>query len=101
MIELNDGLKHINPNELIKLMKTSKLNVIDIREVYELRDLPFLGAKNIPLNVLISNYNELLDKNELYYIICHHGQRSYVVTEMLQNKGYNVINVIGGIDIVN
>ncbi len=41
--------------------------------------------------------NSLLKKNKIYYIICHTGQRSYLVTEQLHNQGYHIINVLGGI----
>ena len=43
----------------------------------------------------------LLDKDQTYYILCHHGQRSYMVTEYLTKYGYDVINIVGGVDLVN
>ena len=82
-------------------MNQEELNVIDIREPFELKELPFSGARNIPMNTLVMFYSELLDKDQTYYILCHHGQRSYVITEFLQNNGYQAINVIGGVDLVN
>ena len=82
-------------------MKTKSLYIIDIREPYELVELPFKGAFNIPLNTLLTHYQTFLKKEETYYILCHHGQRSYYVTNYLSEKGYNVINVIGGVDLVN
>ncbi len=96
-----DDLFHINPNELLLIMKTKKLHIIDIREPYELIELPCKGTLNIPLNTLLTHYQTLLKKEETYYILCHHGQRSYYVTDYLSRKGYNVINVIGGVDLVN
>lgn len=101
MINYDDKVNHIHPHKLLEKMKHETLNIIDIREPYELLALPFKNAQNIPLNAILRFYDELLSKDKTYYIICHHGQRSYYVTEYLQGKGYNVINVLGGIDLVN
>lgn len=101
MVSFNDNIPHIHPTKLIEKMKDESVNVIDIREPYELEQLPFDGARNIPMNILIMFYAEFLKEGETYYIICHHGQRSYQVTEFLQKRGYDVVNVIGGIDLVN
>ena len=97
----DDKITHIHPHELLQKMDQEPVNVIDVREPFELKELPFNGARNIPMNILIMFHADLLDKGQTYYIICHHGQRSYVVTEFLQNNGYSVINVIGGVDLVN
>ena len=101
MYDMQDGLNHVHPQEFLTVMKEKDIVIIDIREPYELEYLPFDGPKNIPLNTLLNNYSDILKKDQEYYILCHHGQRSYFVTEVLHNKGYNVINVLGGIDLVN
>ena len=100
MHDFDDKIKHIHPQELLAKMQLEPVNVIDIREPFELKELPFEGARNIPMNILIMFHAELLNQQETYYILCHHGRRSYTVTEYLQNNGYDVINVIGGIDLV-
>jgi len=97
----NDSIEHIHPMVLIEKMKSEKLDIIDIREPYELKQIPFEGARNIPMNILVEFHQEFLNKEDTYYILCHHGRRSYVVTEHLQKLGYKVINVIGGVDLVN
>lgn len=101
MVSFDDNINHIHPVKLLEKMKTEPTQVIDVREPFELKDLPFEGARNIPMNILIMFHSEFLNNNDTYYIICHHGQRSYVVTEFLQKRGYKVVNVIGGIDVVN
>jgi rhodanese-related sulfurtransferase len=101
MHSFDDKIRHIHPQELLEKMATESVSVIDVREPHELKELPFKGAKNIPLNILLMFHTNLLEKDQTYYIICHHGQRSYVVTEFLQNNGYDAINVIGGVDLVN
>ncbi|QMS85723.1 rhodanese-like domain-containing protein [Candidatus Xianfuyuplasma coldseepsis] len=101
MHNFDDKINHIHPHELVKKMTTETVNVIDIREPFELKELPFEGARNIPMNILIMFHSEFLNTDETYYILCHHGQRSYTVTEFLQEYGYKVINVLGGVDLVN
>lgn len=94
-------INNINPRDFINLIKKSNPIIIDIREPFELLELPFEGTKNIPMYTLLNNFTDILDKKDDYYILCHHGQRSFYVTEVLHNRGYKVINVIGGIDLVN
>ena len=101
MTHIQDGMKHIFPKDFIKIYKDKSTIIIDIREPYELVDLPFENATNIPLNNLLTKYKEYLRTDRTYYILCHHGQRSYLVTEVLYNNGYNVVNVVGGVDLVN
>ena len=101
MSPFEDNIQHIHPQELVQKLGTEPLNIIDIREPFELKELPFDGARNIPMNILIMFHSEFLQQGETYYILCHHGQRSYTVTEYLQNNGYSVINILGGVDLVN
>lgn len=100
-MQFDDHIRHIHPDVLVQRMREEDLDIIDIREPRELRELPFEGARNIPTNLLVMFHDEFLTKDRTYFILCHHGQRSYRVTELLQNMGYRVINVFGGIDLVS
>ena len=101
MYHIQDGIKHIFPKDFNKIYKDENIKIIDIREPYELVELPFESGINIPLNQILTQYKKLLNKEESYYILCHHGQRSYLVTEVLTSNGYDAINIIGGLDLVN
>jgi len=101
MIQTQDGIKHIFPKDFNELIKIETINIIDIREPYELIQLPFKFGKNIPMNLLLTRYKDLLIKGETYFILCHYGQRSYMVTEVLGGYGYDVVNIVGGVDLVN
>lgn len=72
------------------------LNIIDIRDqyLYNLGKIP--NAKNIPMNFLIMNPQNYLDDEETYYIYCSHGNNSRRVCKILTDKGYDVVNIIGG-----
>jgi len=101
MMHFEDGIKHIFPKDFIKIYDRKDIKIIDVREPYELEQLPFENAINIPTNLILTQYSSFLKKEESYYILCHHGQRSYLVTEVLTNNGYDVINIVGGLDLVN
>lgn len=97
MIEYKDNLQHVHAFDFLKLIREKSLIIIDIREPYELEESSIPSAKNIPMNTLLNNINSILNKNTIYYILCHTGQRSYYVTKVLTKKGYNVTNIVGGI----
>ncbi len=84
-------MKEINVNEI-----NNNMNLIDIRDnyMYNLEHIP--NAINIPMNLLITNSNIYLNKNDDYYIYCNRGINSKRACEILTSVGYNVINIIGG-----
>ncbi|MBE6161115.1 MAG: rhodanese-like domain-containing protein [Firmicutes bacterium] len=51
------------------------------------------GSINIPYQKLIYNYQNLLDKNKPYYIICSGGVKSKKIVSILELYGYNVTQV--------
>lgn len=75
---------------------TDKKTIIDIREPYELSNGYIERSKNIPMNILLMAPENFLDKSNTYHIICQSGARSSRTCMMLRQKGYNVINVEGG-----
>lgn len=84
----------IEIEELIK----SKLDVkiIDIRDNYQYNIGNIPGSINVPMNFILMNPNNYLDKKEKYYIYCEHGSRSTRVCSILTKAGYSVVNIIGG-----
>jgi len=87
----------IHARELLKIINHRNTIIIDIREPYELEESSIDIAKNIPMYTLLNNFQSVLDKAKIYYIICHTGRRSLYVTEILIKSGYKAINVFGGI----
>ncbi len=100
MFEFKDNLNHIVATALYQKYKEENLTVIDVREPYELLESKLEDAINIPLMKLLTSYSSLLRKDVTYYILCHTGQRSYYVTNFLDEKGYKVVNIVGGIDLL-
>ena len=90
-----DSIKSIDVNELDEIL--DDINLIDIREPYELEIEAIDGAENIPMGDLFHTPDEYLDKDKTYYLLCHSGMRSLKLSVLLSDLGYDVINVTGGI----
>ena len=89
-------MKEITAKEVEALMNEKKeLNIIDVREVSEVAGGKIPGAMNIPLKLLEARMPEL-DKSKEYMIVCHAGGRSFLASQFLENHGYKVINMTGG-----
>ena len=54
--------------------------------------------KNIEMNDVVSDTEMFLDKDKTYYILCQSGNRSSMVCNNLSKRGYNVINIAGGMN---
>jgi len=60
------------------------------------------GSVLIPLQELSKRYTELeAHKNKKIIVYCHSGNRSQVAAQILQAKGFNVINMLGGMQAWN
>ena len=82
-------------NILLNDLKPS-YNIIDIRDNYTYNQGHVFNAVNIPMNLLLALPDKYLNKNDIYYVYCTSGYRSKKTCEILENKGYNVVNVIDG-----
>ena len=69
-------------------------NIIDIRDSYSYNLGHVYNAVNIPMDILLNNPSNFLNKNDIYYIYCTSGIRSKKTCELLKLLGYKVINVI-------
>ena len=87
--------KSVNVNDLDNIL--GKINLIDIREPYEVKTRSLKGSKNIQMNNLLKNPEKYLNKEKEYYIMCQSGMRSSRTSNILSKQGYKIINVSGGI----
>ncbi|WP_071396231.1 rhodanese-like domain-containing protein [Bacillus tuaregi] len=89
-------MKEITAKEVELLLEEGeKLNLIDVREVYEVEAAKIPGVVNIPLGLLEFRMNEL-DKSKEYIMVCRSGARSGHATLFLESYGYKVKNMAGG-----
>ncbi|WP_066304908.1 rhodanese-like domain-containing protein [Bacillus sp. FJAT-29814] len=89
-------MREISAKEVeTSLAEGKELNIIDVREVDEVKTGKIPGAKNIRLGLLEFLMHEL-DKAKEYIIVCRSGARSARAVQFLEYHGYNVINMTGG-----
>ena len=89
-------MKEITTVDLQQMIEAGKpVTIIDVREVSEVANGKIKGSVNMPLGLVEFRMNEL-DKKQPYYIICHAGGRSAQATAYLDDQGYDVTNVAGG-----
>lgn len=74
---------------------TDDVFLLDVREPLELAVESVPGAVNIPLGQLRSRLTEL-PKGRVIHLVCRSAQRAYYATQMLQQQGFKVSNISGG-----
>lgn len=81
------------------LNKTKNADIlIDVRTYEEVKSHPLKNSYHIPYDLFLKNYIPYLDYNFTYYLICENGHLSKKACEILKQKGYNCINIEGGIN---
>lgn len=89
-------MKTISPEQLkVKLEVGEAVNLIDVREVAEVEEGHIPGITHIPLGLLEFRMQEL-DKKTPYIMVCRSGGRSGQATMFLEEQGFDVTNMSGG-----
>ncbi|SDI05575.1 Rhodanese-related sulfurtransferase [Planococcus glaciei] len=70
-------------------------SIIDVRETEEVKARKIPGAVNIPLGLIEFRLQDI-DKSKEHILVCRSGNRSGMATNILESRGYNVINMDGG-----
>ncbi len=91
-------MKEISPINFFKIFQRKKIKIIDVRDFKDYDNYHIEGSLNVPLNLLCDKHYLFLNKNYAYFIICKNGSLSRVATIKLEEVGYNVTNVMGGLD---
>lgn len=78
-----------------RILVGETVHLLDVREVDEVQQGHIPGILHIPLGLLEFRMHEL-DKNTPYIIVCRSGARSGRATAFLQEQGYDVTNMVGG-----
>jgi rhodanese-related sulfurtransferase len=89
--------KEITPQELAtRLNSGESLMIIDVREPQEWNEAHIEGAKHIQLGQLLERLDELDPTREMF-MVCRSGSRSGLACEMLSERGFDVVNMTGGL----
>jgi rhodanese-related sulfurtransferase len=70
--------------------------LLDVRERFEIAVENFPGSVHIPIGELRARLGELPKDKEIN-VICRSGQRAYIATRMLLQKGYKAKTISGGL----
>lgn len=91
-----EELNIITPEDLQKKLENGeKLELVDVREDEEVAMGMIPGAKHIRMGDIPYNL-DYFDKDKEYIFICRSSHRSTNVCYYLQQQGYKVRNMVGG-----
>ncbi|WP_394679970.1 rhodanese-like domain-containing protein [uncultured Exiguobacterium sp.] len=92
------GVKQVSTTELKPLLNDRKRFYLDVRTPAEFKGNHIKGFKNIPLQTLNSQLNQI-PKDKEVLVICQSGMRSKQAVKVLKKAGYsNVTEVRGGVN---
>ena len=80
-----------------ELENNSGVQVIDVREDEELDEGRIPESVHIPVGDISARMNEL-DPNQSYVTVCRSGKRSARAAEALQDHGFTVRSMAGGMN---
>jgi rhodanese-related sulfurtransferase len=93
---MDKSIKEISTDEVNELIKQGKAeSVIDVREDNEVRAGRIPGARHIPLGEVLQRLNEI-EKDKEHIMVCRSGNRSGLASEWLQERGFKIKNMTGG-----
>ncbi len=97
-LPIRQPIPEIDVDELGVLMTGGGVRLLDVREEWEFRRRRVPGAVSLPLAQLPERIG-LLPRDERLLVICEHGIRSRVATDLLLRNGFErAVSVQGGTD---
>lgn len=75
----------------------TKYHVLDVREDWELSHGTIEPSIKIPMSFVSQKIDEL-PRDKPLLVVCRSGGRSAQVVSLLKSKGFDVFNLIGGIN---
>lgn len=91
----------MNVNDLKAVLENKEdVRILDVREKEEFESgTPIPGAENIPMGkVFVEVSKGNLPKDKKIITVCRSGGRADIVAHMLEQKGYDVENLEGGMN---
>jgi glyoxylase-like metal-dependent hydrolase (beta-lactamase superfamily II)/rhodanese-related sulfurtransferase len=91
-----NSIPEVSVNWTKRNIETGSFQLVDCREDMEWNQGHIPGAKHIPLRQVNVRIQEL-DKDRPVIVYCRSGNRSLKATQVLQNQGFKVASMTGGI----
>lgn len=89
-------MQTVTPAVAAAALEAGTAVVVDVREPAELAQASVDGARHIPLGELVERLDDV-PADRTVYVLCHSGGRSAQATQFLEQQGYDVANIEGGI----
>jgi rhodanese-related sulfurtransferase len=87
----------VTPTQLVELMATQDVDLIDVRDLDEWEAGHVAGARPVPLERLRADPDQVLVHGTVIVFICAKGVRSMSAAKLAERFGYeHVYNVEGG-----
>lgn len=91
------SVPEITPAEFLERRNRGEnFTLLDVREAWELGIVSVPGVVHIPMNDVPGRLGEL-DSTVETVVLCRSGRRSLEVARLLQQHGFNAVNLAGGI----
>jgi len=87
-------MKEISAQDFVKLDK-DKITIVDMREETEYSDNRFEKSINIPVSKFWAKVDNI-PKDKPVYVFCNSGYFSEEMVILLEERGYDATNVLGG-----
>jgi rhodanese-related sulfurtransferase len=95
--EADMSIPEITPAEFMSQRdQGTPLTLLDVREAWELGVANVPGTLHIPMGEVARRLSEI-DPEQPVVVLCRSGRRSLEVAKLLQQNGYAVSNLAGGI----
>ncbi|WP_202078334.1 rhodanese-like domain-containing protein [Caldalkalibacillus salinus] len=94
-----DGVKQLDTEEVKEVFENKEKDTVllDVRENEEYNEAHIPGVKLIPTSAFMHRYEQELDKDKNYVVVCRSGNRSQIVCQFLQDQGFKELaNYAGG-----
>jgi len=95
---IGTSFESVTPKVAYEMLQNDRnVTLLDVRTVEEFRkDGKIANAKLIPLSQLSSNL-KMLDRSKKVLVYCRSGNRSVSASRILEENGFTVFNMSGGI----
>ena len=93
---MNETVPEVSVQEAQKRVDAGAL-LLDVREQNEFDEARIGGSQLLPLSEFVGRFEAELPKDREIVVHCRSGKRSAQVTEFLLQKGYDAVNVAGGL----
>jgi hydroxyacylglutathione hydrolase len=91
-----DSVEQVDADTLFKLQEANNISILDVRKNSEFQSEHLIGAENLPLDTINSNFSQI-DRNKTHYVHCAGGYRSMIYISILKARGYhNLVDVKEG-----